>query len=418
MKFAHISDCHLGAWQHNDKLSELNLQAFLTAMDICLRKQVDFVLFAGDLFNTPTPDLAIVEIAVRKIKELKDTGIDFYMILGSHDYSPNVKSIANVLSSAGFITTVMDYEEKDERLVLNFIKDPKTGVILAGFDGKRKEEDAEDFPKLDVHLIQKEKGFKIFAFHNYISGIAPSEIPGIRPLSLEDLPRGFDYYAGGHAHRKQLYESVQYKHIAHAGTFLGCRPLDLKTSAGGERRGFYVVTVENNDVANIEFCEVRVCEVISPPSVDIEGMNVNNARTRIRQYIGEIEVANKIVLLEIRGRLSEGRPYQIHFQELEDELFKKGANTVLLDRRGVAGQTLERASTGKDISQFEAEELRKALLDFDSKMPATKGEPGVTLAKELLQIFSAEREESQTKKTYDEKTIASGKQVIDRSLFG
>ncbi len=416
MKFAHISDCHLGAWQHNEELSRLNLQAFLTAMDICLEKQVDFVLISGDLFNTPSPDLGIVEVAVRKMRELKDAGIEFYMIFGSHDYSPNVKSISDVLSSAGFIATVMNYEERDRRLVLNFIRDTKTGVLLAGLSGKRKGEDAEDFPRLDTHYVQREKGFKIFAFHNYLSGIAPSEIPGIPSLSLENLPKGFDYYAGGHPHKKQQHDSPNYRHVVYAGTLFGCRPLDLKMSAGGERRGFYIVTAEDNNVSDIKFCEVRVCEVVSPPTIDIEGMDVSSASIKIRQQIGEIGVDEKVVLLEIKGRLSEGRPYQIHFQELEDELMKKGAKTVLLDRRGVLGQALEGASTDKEVSLLEAEELEKALRDFDSRVLALKGEAGLALARELLQVLSTEREENQTRKAYEEGMIQLGQDIIARRL--
>ena len=416
MKFAHISDCHLGAWQHNEELSRLNLQAFLTAMDICLEKQVDFVLIAGDLFNTPSPDLGIVEIAVRKMKELKDAGIEFYMIFGSHDYSPNVKSISDVLSSAGFIATVMNYQEKDERLVLNFIRDPKTGVLLAGLSGKRKGEDAEDFPRLDTSYIQREKGLKIFAFHNYLTGIAPSEIPGIPSLSLEKLPRGFDYYAGGHPHKKQQYDSPNYKHVVHAGTLFGCRPLDLKISATGERKGFYIVTAENNKVTDIEFCEVRVCEIVSPPTIDIEGMDVSSARAKISQHIGGMEVDEKVVLLEVKGRLSVGRPYQIHFQKLKDELMKKGAKTVLLDRQGVVGQALEGTSTDKEVSQLEAEELEKALRDFDSSLPALKGEAGLALAQEFLQDLSAEREENQTKKAHEERMLKLGQDIIVRRL--
>ena len=417
MKFAHISDCHLGAWQHNEELCELNLQAFLIALDICLAKKVDFVLIAGDLLNTPTPDLAIVESAVRKMKELKDAGVEFYMILGSHDYSPNVKSISDVLSGAGFIAPVMNCEERDGRLVLNCVRDPKTGAILAGLSGKRRGEDAEDFLRLDTHHIQREKGFKIFAFHNYLSGIAPSEIPGIPSLPLENLPRGFDYYAGGHPHKKQQYDSQYYRHVVYAGTLFGCRPVDLKTSASGERRGFYVVTVEDNDVTEVEFCEVRVCEVVSPASIDIEGMDPNSARAKIEQYVGEMEVNDKVVLLEIKGRLSEGRPYQIRFQELEDELIEKGAKTVLLDRRGVGGPTLETVSAAKDVSQLEVEELERALLEFDSSLSALQGGTGLALAQEFLQALSVEREESQTKKAYEEGMIVLGQDIIGRRIF-
>lgn len=417
MKFAHISDCHLGAWQHNENLCELNLQAFLAAMDVCLQRQVDFVLIAGDLFNTPNPDLAIVETGVRKMKELKDSGIQFYMILGSHDYSPNVKSISDVLSSAGFIAPVMSCEERNGRLVLKSTRDPKTGALLAGLCGKRRGEDAEDFPKLDTHHIQREKGFKIFAFHNYLAGIAPSEILGAPSARLENLPRGFDYYAGGHAHKKQQHDSPNYRHVVHAGTLFGCRPLDLKATASGERRGFYVVTAEENDVTQIEFCEVRVCEVVCPAAIDIEGMNVDTARDKIRQHIGTIEVDGRVVLLEIKGRLSGGRPYQIHFQESQDELMRKGAKTVLLDRRSVLGESVEAASADREVNQLEAEELEKAMLDFDSNLPALKGDDGFALAQELLEALSAEREEGKTKKAYEEAMTVLGQHIIDRRFI-
>jgi len=338
------------------------------------------------------------------------------MILGSHDYSPNVKSISDVLSSAGFIAPVMNYEEKNGRLLLDFVRDPKTSALLAGLRGKRKGEDAEDYPRLETRHIQREKGFKIFAFHNYLSGIAPSEIPGIPSLPLESLPRGFDYYAGGHPHKKQQHDSPNYRHVVYAGTLFGCRPVDLKISATGERKGFYIVTVENNNVTDIEFCEVRVCEVVSLPTIDIEGMDLSSARAKISQHIAGMEVDEKVVLLEIKGRLTEGKPYQIHFQELEDELMKKGARTVLLDRRGVVSQSLEAASTDKEVSQVEAEELEEALRDFDSSLPELKGEDGLTLAQEFLQNLSAKREENQTKKAYEESLIKLGQDIIIRRL--
>jgi hypothetical protein len=383
-------------------------------MDICREKEIDFVLISGDLFNTPIPDLAIVEVAVRKMKELKDAGIEFYMILGSHDYSPNVKSITDVLNSAGFIATIMDYEEKDGQLVLNFIRDRKTGVLLAGLSGKRKEEDIEDFLRLDVPSLQKEKGFKVFAFHNYVRGI-PSEFPGIPSLPLENLPKGFDYYAGGHQHKKQHSELPTYKHIVHAGALFGYRPLDLEMTAGGERRGFYIVTAEDERVTNIEFCEVHVCEVTSG-MVDIEGLDIEKARERIGQYINMMEVNGKVVLLKIKGRLSEGRSYQLHFRELENELINKGAITVLLDRGGVVDPVLEVVSTDKDIGQLEEAELEKALLNFDFSLSTLTGSDGLKLAQELLSELASEQEEDETKKVYQERMVKQGKEVIERRI--
>jgi len=150
--------------------------------------------------------------------------------------------------------------------------------------------------------------------------------------------------------------------------------------------------------------------------MDIEGMDVNSARAKISQHIAEMDVDGKVVLLEIKGRLTEGRPYQIHFQELEDELVRKGASTVLLDRRGVVSQTLEGASTDKEVGQVEAEELEEALRNFDSSLPELKGGDGLTLTQELLQTLSVKREENQTKKAYEESLIKLGQDIIVRRL--
>ena len=67
MRFAHLADCHIGAWR--DKiLKQLNLKVFLTALDLCIDKKVDFIIISGDLFDTTLPDLTIVKKAVDKIR--------------------------------------------------------------------------------------------------------------------------------------------------------------------------------------------------------------------------------------------------------------------------------------------------------------------------------------------------------------
>ena len=84
-RFAHIGDCHIGAWR-DQKLRDLNLSAFENALDSCVQENVDFVIVSGDLFDATLPDLVIVQKAVEKIKEVKDKGIQFYLTYGSHDF--------------------------------------------------------------------------------------------------------------------------------------------------------------------------------------------------------------------------------------------------------------------------------------------------------------------------------------------
>ena len=71
MKFSHIADCHIGGWR-DPKLKELNTQAFFEAVDTSIKKKVDFILIAGDLFNTALPGIDKLKDVVRKFKELKE----------------------------------------------------------------------------------------------------------------------------------------------------------------------------------------------------------------------------------------------------------------------------------------------------------------------------------------------------------
>ena len=47
MKFAHLSDCHLGGWRQPE-LQALNLESFKQAIDESIKEQVEFMLFTGD----------------------------------------------------------------------------------------------------------------------------------------------------------------------------------------------------------------------------------------------------------------------------------------------------------------------------------------------------------------------------------
>ena len=88
MKFAHISDTHLGFSQFGTGERAKDVyNAFLQAIDISIKEKVEFVVFAGDIFHTPTPDgTAIINMA-HALKKLQDTKIPAYFILGEHDIS-------------------------------------------------------------------------------------------------------------------------------------------------------------------------------------------------------------------------------------------------------------------------------------------------------------------------------------------
>src|SRR3989344_4413275 len=113
MKFAHLSDCHIGGWREPE-LKELNMQAFKRSIDICVEKNVGFVIISGDLFNTSLPQIDTVSEAAHALNKLKENDIDVYIIPGSHDFSPSGKTMLDVLEKAGLCHNV--YKFKDGKL--------------------------------------------------------------------------------------------------------------------------------------------------------------------------------------------------------------------------------------------------------------------------------------------------------------
>jgi len=71
MKFAHLADCHLGGWRQPE-LQQLNLESFKKAISICLDEKVEFVLFAGDLFDSAYPSIEVLKETFSEFKRLKE----------------------------------------------------------------------------------------------------------------------------------------------------------------------------------------------------------------------------------------------------------------------------------------------------------------------------------------------------------
>ncbi|MEJ2296477.1 MAG: DNA repair exonuclease, partial [Candidatus Lokiarchaeota archaeon] len=92
IKFAHLSDCHLGAWR-NENLNQVGYKAFEKAIDVIIEENVDFIIISGDLYDVSNPKVEVVDLSVRELKRLKDKGIPVYGIMGSHDFSPSNKSM-------------------------------------------------------------------------------------------------------------------------------------------------------------------------------------------------------------------------------------------------------------------------------------------------------------------------------------
>src|SRR3989344_8172603 len=195
MKFAHLADCHIGGWK-DERLTKLGLSTFDAALKECIKRNVDFILISGDLFNTALPGIDYIKETARILKNARDSGISIYTIAGSHDYSVSGKTMLDVLENAGLICNVAKFDENG----LKFTIDKKTNAKISGLYGKKGGLEKFEYENLNRDYLENEQGFKIFMFHSGIKEFMPQEMKDVESLDNNALPANFNYYAGGHIH--------------------------------------------------------------------------------------------------------------------------------------------------------------------------------------------------------------------------
>lgn len=415
-KFAHLADCHIGA-NRDPVLENLELNAFKKAFDFCIQEKVNFILITGDLFHANIPDMRVTNEAVKKMKEVKDKGIPIYVIYGSHDYSPNETSIIDILDSAGLIKKIVKAEVVEDKLKLEFFIDPKTKAKLVGISARKVGLEKRYFEILDHEALEKEPGFKIFAFHSAISELKPEYLAQMESIPVSLLPKNFNYYASGHVHQHVETSLPEHERIVYPGTLFAGYPRDLEQSAFGEKRGFYLVSFDDK-VKKIEFIEIQMCEY-SFFEYDASNKNSTQAQQELVQRIKELNVAGKVVLLKVKGELSGGKTSDINFSQIRSILKENGAVYVNINRFGLSSREYAPFKVmGEDVREIEGKLLKESIGSVKVSTEALKGEKGVHLAIELLNILRQGQKPNESKKDYKKRILEHALEALKlREVF-
>jgi DNA repair protein SbcD/Mre11 len=373
VKFAHIADCHIGGWSEL-KLKELGMEVFSKTISICISREVDFVVIAGDLFNTALPSIDLLKEVTLELKKLKDSNIPCYIIPGSHDYSPSGKTMLDVLENAGLVKNVVNFSEIDEKIKLEFTIDEKTGVAISGLFGKAAGLERSYYERLVRSNLEEHNGKKIFMFHTALTEFKPEHLAMAPSEPAAILPKGFDYYAGGHPH--YIFNEVKepYGRIAYPGALFPNNFPELERFEGG---GFFINEFVGEEIKS-EHVPVNLKKV-EKYTIDLSGKDASEVKNFILDKIDMNLIIGRIVLLRLKGSLESGGLSDIDFRGLFEELgsaFVVLKNTSELrikefeeledigeEVENVEGELIDKNSDNKELVKNLIEALDKEKLD-------------------------------------------------------
>ncbi len=393
MKFAHLSDCHLGGWRQPE-LQKLNMESFQKAIEESIREEVEFVLFSGDLFDSAFPPIEILKETFAQFRKLKDKEIKCYLIAGSHDYSVSGKTFLDVLEKAGFCE-ICKFEEQEDKIILKPII-YKSNYIY-GYPGKKSGLEIQDLKKVQIDESY-ENHFRILMLHTTITE-AIGTLP-IDSIPLEELPKA-DYYALGHIH-VDFEKEINSKPAIYSGpTF----PNNFKEFEELKQGSFYIIDVAGYTKITKKQIKLKEIEVL-----DIE---IDNALTGTEKIISELEkreLEDKIVLLKPHGTLKQGKISDIKFLEIQKFLEEKKVYSFL---KNTSKLEVEKQNLEIQLEANEMEKVEEVLIEkYEKENPSNFNEKII----QLMESLSIEKQEGEKSAIFESRLLSGLNKLFEIEL--
>ena len=229
MKFAHISDLHLGIDLNSFSLQEDQKFILDEILKIAEEEKVDGIFIAGDIFDRAIAPVEAINTFVDFLTRLQEKNIKVFAISGNHDSAERLAPGRNFMTGSGIYFSAV-YEGSVNCITLNdafgevnvylmpFIR---PGLVKHFAELKGEEVDFEknpwnqavDYVIEGMNLDVKKRN--VLVAHQNIINAEPSDSETVIYGGLDGVSASlfadFDYTALGHIHKPQnLAENVRY----------------------------------------------------------------------------------------------------------------------------------------------------------------------------------------------------------------
>ena len=273
VRFVHASDLHLdasfgGVDATDDVVAGALTRSTLEALDrvvtLCIERKADFLVIAGDLYNSADRSLRAELAFQRAMRRLADAGIGAFVVHGNHDPADGWSAGLDLPDSVVVFPadTVERYEVK------------RDGEVVCAVYGR-------SFPTRQVtenyaqgYRSHKDDPVSVAVLHTNVGQLAAWD--DYAPSSIEDLrAANMDYWALGHIH---VPGRISDNPVAvYSGSTQGLNP----TEEGP--RGCFVVELDRDGACEefVETASVRwqKVEIDTTHVPDLEGLRTAVAQT-------------------------------------------------------------------------------------------------------------------------------------------
>jgi DNA repair exonuclease SbcCD nuclease subunit len=243
IRFIHAADLHLGGkfkdFQNLPKiysefLNRSGYVAFRKLIDTAILEKVDFVIFAGDVYNVEDKNLKAQVEFQKGMKRLNEHAIPAYVIHGNHDFLGGTKFNLSLPDNVHVFSKKVEHKQ----LTTN----NGATVELVGFSygqNQISEKMVEQYEKLGM------ADYSIGILHGNYGGRA--EHGNYAPFTISDLrTKDLQYWALGHIHKRDVISTSPY--AVYPGSLVGRNRKET-----GEK-GFYLVDLDGVD-CKLDFIE-------------------------------------------------------------------------------------------------------------------------------------------------------------------
>ncbi len=300
IKFVHCADLHLdtpfkGLTQTNhdlaQRLKDATLKSFRRIIDLCITENVDFLLIAGDIFDSSLKSLAAQLFFINELKRLSLANIHTYIITGNHD------PLVSWIRELEMPEKVTRFGSKEVECIQHF----RNSNLVADIYGISYENASVEWNLAEKFTRQPSGAPFAFALmHGTISTARAGN--NYAPFTLDDIRnKGFDYWALGHVHKRQ---------VAHPAFPTVVYPGNPQGRDFGETgvRGCYLVEIEGGNAPVLTFVPVQQLrfEVYVIDMTGIETINILSEKIQATLMDGENAVSDESLMARIilTGRTS------------------------------------------------------------------------------------------------------------------